>query len=75
AQLAIDADGNDALALYLTKADPLLILRDLLGHASAATTQAYLHLLDTQRIYKDAYETAGALLAGPEVVAEFEGEI
>ncbi|MGH7426899.1 MAG: hypothetical protein ACREJ4_00785 [Candidatus Methylomirabilaceae bacterium] len=75
AQLTIDANGDDALALYLTKADPLLILRDLLGHASAATTQAYLHLLDTQRIYKNAYETGGALIEGPEVTAEFEGEI
>jgi site-specific recombinase XerD len=56
AQLLADADGDDAMALYLTKADPLLVLRDLLGHSSAATTQAYLHLLDTQRIYREAYE-------------------
>ena len=42
----------------MTKADPLLVLRDLLGHASAATTQSYLHLLDTQRIYRDAYSAA-----------------
>lgn len=52
-----DTRGDAALALYLTKADPLLVLRDLLGHASAATTQTYLHLLDTQRIYRDAYTT------------------
>jgi site-specific recombinase XerC len=58
AKLVVDTGGDDALALYLTKADPLLVLRDLLGHASVTTTQAYLHLLDTQRIYRDAY--AGA---------------
>ncbi len=46
------------MALYLTKADPLLVLRDLLGHASAATTQDYLHLLDTQRIYREAHDAA-----------------
>jgi len=58
AQLVTDTGGDAALALYLTKADPLLVLRDLLGHASAATTQTYLHLLDTQRIYRDAYTSA-----------------
>jgi hypothetical protein len=58
AKLVVDAGGDDALALYLTKADPLLVLRDLLGHASVTTTQAYLHLLDTQRIYRDAYASA-----------------
>lgn len=61
AKLEIDAGGDDALALYLTKADPLLVLRDLLGHSNASTTQAYLHLLDTQRVYRDAYETASAV--------------
>jgi len=57
AKLVADTGGDAALALYLTKADPL-VLRDLLGHASAATTQSYLHLLDTQRIYRDAYTAA-----------------
>lgn len=56
AQLVVDTDGDNAMALYLTKADPLLVLRDLMGHASVATTQAYLHLLDTQRIFREAYE-------------------
>ncbi|GAA2179987.1 site-specific integrase [Brooklawnia cerclae] len=58
AKLVADTGGDAALALYLTKADPLLVLRDLLGHASAATTQTYLNLLDTQRIYRDAYTSA-----------------
>ena len=36
-------DGPDAaLMLYLTKADPLLVLRDLLGHSSVLTTEKYL---------------------------------
>src|SRR5712691_1299133 len=37
------AAGPDAaLALYLAKADPLMVLRDLLGHSSALTTEVYL---------------------------------
>jgi integrase len=56
AQVVVDTGGDDAMALYLTKADPLLVLRDLLGHASAATTQDHLHLLDTQRIYREAHD-------------------
>jgi integrase len=35
--------GPDAaLALYLAKADPMVVLRDLLGHSSVVTTEAYL---------------------------------
>jgi site-specific recombinase XerD len=76
AQLAIDTGADDALALYLTKADPLLVLRDLLGHASAATTQTYLHLLDTHRIYRDAYASAGMPTTTPtEALREFGGEV
>jgi integrase len=72
----VDTGGDDALALYLTKADPLLVLRDLLGHASAVTTQAYLHLLDTQRIYRDAYTAAGGAPAMDDAAAaEFEDGI
>jgi integrase len=54
------AGADAALALYLAKADPLMVLRDLLGHSSALTTEAYLRRLDTTRIYADAYEQAGA---------------
>lgn len=76
AKLVVDAGGDDALALYLTKADPLLVLRDLLGHATAATTQTYLHLLDTQRIYRDAYAGAAPAAAAHSAAgAEFDGEI
>jgi len=54
------AAGPDAaLVLYLAKADPLMVLRDLLGHSSVTTTEAYLRRLDTTRIYADAYERAG----------------
>ena len=59
AQLAADAGGDGALALYLTKADPLLVLRDLLGHSSVMTTEKYLRRLDTTRIYREAYQQAG----------------
>ena len=76
AQLMVDAGSDDALALYLTKADPLLVLRDLLGHSSAVTTQAYLHLLDTQRIYRDAYASSAMTEpARAEAVAEFAGAV
>ena len=58
------AGGDAALALYLTKADPLLVLRDLLGHSSVLTTEKYLRRLDTARIYREAYEAAGFGLGG-----------
>jgi integrase len=52
--------GPDAaLALYLAKADPMMVLRDLLGHSSVVTTEAYLRRLDMTRVYADAYERAG----------------
>ena len=56
---ATDAGPDAALALYLSKADPLLVLRDLLGHSSVLTTEKYLRRLDTTRIYQEAYEQAG----------------
>jgi integrase len=56
----VTATGPDAaLALYLAKADPMMVLRDLLGHSSVVTTEAYLRRLDMTRIYADAYEQAG----------------
>jgi site-specific recombinase XerD len=74
--------GPDAvLALYLSKADPLMVLRDLLGHSSAVTTEAYLRRLDTTRIYADAYHRAGGIERGlldtaaeREAAAEFVGD-
>lgn len=81
ARLAADAGGDAALALYLTKADPLLVLRDLLGHSSVLTTECYLRRLDTTRIYREAYEQdgfvagrAGAADAEREATAEFSGD-
>jgi len=70
-----------ALMLYLTKADPLLVLRDLLGHSSVLTTEKYLRKLDTTRIYREAWERSGAggdrsadAAAEREAAAEFGGE-
>lgn len=60
ARLVEDTDADAALVFYLSKADPLLILRDLLGHSSVLTTEKYLRRLDTTRIYRQAYEGAGA---------------
>lgn len=59
AQLAADAGQDGALALYLSKADPMMVLRDLLGHSSVLTTEKYLHRLDMTRIYREARERAG----------------
>lgn len=54
------AHGPDgALALYLGKSDPMMVLRDLLGHSSVLTTEKYLRRLDMTRIYRDAYDEAG----------------
>jgi site-specific recombinase XerD len=59
AKLVTATDTDAALAFYLSKADPLLVLRDLLGHSSVLTTEKYLRRLDTTRIYREAYELAG----------------
>lgn len=75
ARMVADTDGDAALALYLTKADPLLVLRDLLGHSSVLTTEKYLRRLDTSRIYREAYESAGFAAGWPgEMDAEREAD-
>lgn len=75
AKLVRDTDADAALALYLRKNDPVMILRDLLGHTSTLTTEVYLRRLDTTRIYREAYERAGhdhGLLAEAEREADAE---
>ncbi len=50
--------GPDAaLALYLAKSDPLMVLRDLLGHSSVLTTEVYLR--QPSGIASGGRETAG----------------
>ena len=71
------AGPDAALAFYLSKADPLLVLRDLLGHSSVLTTEKYLSRLDTTRIYREAYEQAGiaeGLLIDTAAEREADGE-
>jgi site-specific recombinase XerD len=82
AKLVRDTDADAALVFYLTKADPLLVLRDLLGHSSVLVTEKYLKRLDTTRIYREAYESAGAAEglvtdadAQVQADAEFAGEV
>lgn len=71
-------DADAALALYLTSHEPLLVLRDLLGHSSSLTTEVYLNRLDTNRIFPELRTSAQA--DGPggeterEVAAEFDGD-
>jgi len=59
ARLAADTGPGAALAFYLSRAGPLLVRRDLLGHSSVLTTEKYLRRLDTSRIYREACERAG----------------
>ncbi|MFI1584676.1 site-specific integrase [Embleya sp. NPDC020630] len=75
AKLVKDTDADAALALYLSRTDPVMVLRDLLGHSSVLTTEVYLRRLDTTRIYRDAYERAGrdqVLLDAAELEADDE---
>jgi hypothetical protein len=75
AALVADAGDNPAMALYLTKSDPLMVLRDLLGHSSVTTTELYLRRLDTARVFRDAYEQAGRHAGiDPAVLAEVDAE-
>ncbi|WP_306192350.1 site-specific integrase [Streptomyces sp. MK5] len=77
AQLVKDTDAEAGLALYLAKADPLMVLRDLLGHSSVQTTEKYLRRLDMTRIFQDAYEQAGrdyGLISDAEAATEADGE-
>ncbi|MEV6048343.1 site-specific integrase [Streptomyces xanthochromogenes] len=78
---AAGGDADDALAHYLTTTEPLLVLRDLLGHSSSLTTEKYLRRLDMMRIFREIYEDSGrrwGLLdhesAEREADAEFEDE-
>ncbi len=75
AALVADTGDNPAMALYLTKSDPLMVLRDLLGHSSVTTTELYLRRLDTARVFRDAYEQAGRHAGiDPAVLAEVDAE-
>ncbi len=78
---AAGGDADAALAHYLTTTEPLLVLRDLLGHVSVLTTEKYLKRLDMLRIFRELYEDTGrnwGLLdherAKNEAAAEFEDE-
>lgn len=76
-----DQGADAALMFYLSKADPLMVLRDLLGHSSVLVTEKYIRRLDTTRIYREAYEGAGVAEglapdadADREVHAEFDDD-
>jgi integrase len=50
AALVTDAGDDAAMALYLLKSEPMLVLRDLLGHQSVLSTALYVARLDVTRI-------------------------
>ena len=73
----VGSGPDAALMFYLSKADPLLVLRDLLGHSSVLTTEKYLSRLDTTRVYREAYERAGVadgLLSGVDAQRDADAE-
>lgn len=76
ARMVKETDADAALKLYLSKADPLMVLRDLLGHSSVLTTESYLRRLDMTRIYRDAYEQSGRELGlgGEQAAADREAD-
>jgi site-specific recombinase XerD len=47
----LKAGDTGVLAQYQKTFDPLIALRDLLGHASVTTTQVYLQLKDSSRLW------------------------
>jgi integrase len=54
AKLMRVSGGDPGWALALRAQDPLLVLRDLLGHTSVSTTEVYLRMVDTTRLFTDA---------------------
>ncbi|HEV2633808.1 MAG TPA: hypothetical protein VGX23_01605 [Actinocrinis sp.] len=56
ARLSPGSEADAAWLLYLHATEPLLVLRDLLGHSTALTTEKYLHRLDMTRIFREVYE-------------------
>ena len=58
-----DDPALDVLAGYWRVHDPLLALRDLLGHASVTTTQVYLHAIDPTRLLASVDEDLEACRA------------
>ncbi|PAZ16025.1 integrase [Streptomyces sp. SA15] len=75
-------DADAVWLHFLTANEPLLILRDLLGHSSVLTTEMYVKRLDVSRIYKQAYASSYEARASSlqltkaeiEVEAEFKEE-
>lgn len=69
-------DRDAGLACYLSKTDPMMVLRDLLGHVSVATTEIYTDRLGRTLLFP-ATPAESTTLAGDEHEAdsEFDDEI
>jgi site-specific recombinase XerD len=68
AKLARLVDGDPRIMATLGSKNPLMIVRDLLGHSSVATTQIYLDLVDPSKFVTDA--EIELLLAEDDLVRE-----
>jgi len=75
AELVVATGEDAALSMWLMKSDPMMVLRDLLGHQSVLSTELYIARLDVTRIYREAYrDTAQRMGLDPDVDAEVEAE-
>jgi hypothetical protein len=54
AKLVRDTDADAAAVFCLGRADPLLVLRDLLGHFAVLVAEKCLRRLDTARVHREA---------------------
>lgn len=59
------AGEDPAWLAALRTTDPLMVLRDLMGHASVSTTEVYLKLIDTARLFTDAPDLVTGVTADP----------
>ncbi|MFE2429374.1 site-specific integrase [Streptomyces sp. NPDC059373] len=77
AALVAETGDDAAMALYLTRNEPMLILRDLLGHQSVLSTEIYISRLDATRIFRNAHRDTGDAkdpAATAEAGTEFDDE-
>jgi site-specific recombinase XerD len=65
-QKKVKETDDGAWAGYWQAHDPLITLRDLLGHSSVQTTQVYLHAIDATRLYANIIDELEEMEDGDE---------